>query len=356
MSNYIVDPTLGFGPIPVPPQPTRNAWVELNRTTLGVASSTISVVVPKKRFLMVLMRSTGNPFDVNMFLQFNGDTGSNYSSRIEKNGAADLPSANVTAIFVGGDNDFDPDFSIAYIDNKPFGPKLVQAHDCEQGLPGVGIATRVPNRIESAGKWSPSDLSDQITTVTLTTLTAQVWNVGSEVIVLGFDPTDAQDDTFNFWQPLAKSVNTSSNMLLNFTAKKYLWLQWYFKLNAGLFRQKLRFNADAGNNYTFRESSNGAADTTTLTRDGIIIGTNSANLIRHCEMFIVNEQVRNKLCISHFEGSLANGPGTGVSREEQVSKWANTLAQINQIELIDDAGGGPTLVPGESFMRVWGHD
>ena len=107
MSNYIINPFFEFGQ--PPPPPTRNAWVELNRTTLVAPSATIDVVIPKKRWLMILINSQGTNAGANMLLQFNGDVGNNYSNRTSINGGAEITVPSTNAILVGGDNDQDND-------------------------------------------------------------------------------------------------------------------------------------------------------------------------------------------------------------------------------------------------------
>ncbi len=348
MSNYIIDPFFEFGQ--PPPPATRNAWVELGRTTLAVPASDISVVVPKKRWLMVIMRSTGNPFDVNMFLRFNGDNGNNYASRVNSNGGVDLASTSVSAIIVGGDNDFDPDFAMAYIDNNPVGEKLVIAHDCEQALAGSNI----PNRRESVGKWS--NLTDQITTVTLSTITAQVWNVGSEVIVLGFDPNDGLEAPANFWQPLAGVTLSANNVQLSsgvFTSKKYLWVEAFTVGTLGTSENLFRVGnttIDVANNYSDRFSRDGGADAGFAVTSRID-SSKQQDDNKFTEFLIVNEQTREKLAIGHTVLSSTVGPANATQRQEMVGKWNNVASQID-IVAFDTLGAYGV----GSQIKVWGHD
>jgi len=350
MSNYIINPYFEFGQ--PPPPATRNAWVEIGRTTLGAPSATIDVVIPKKRWLMVLINSQGTNAGANMLLQFNGDVGNNYSNRTSINGGAEILVVNTNAVLVGGDNDQDNDWGVAYIDNNPVGEKFVQSHDIEQNTAGAGF---IPARREASTKWA--NQVDQITTVRLTTLTAVTWNVGTEVVVLGFDPTDGLEAPSNFWQPLGGTfTNTGTAIeLTGIPIRKYLWVQNFVSNIGGFLRTAFSFNGGIGS-YAYRESSSGAPDTSTINRAGdFIMGTNSSNTYRYMDWFIVNEQARNKLLISHFVATLASGAGVAPTREEEVVKWDNTTQQITSMRSVDDVAGANRFAQG-SLIKVWGHD
>jgi len=346
MSNYIVNPFFEFGP--APPGVTRNAWVELNRTTLGSPATTISVVVPKKRYLMVLLRSLGTSADANMLLQFNGDTGNNYSSRNSLNGGVDVGVASTSAIIVGGDNDFDPDFGVVYIDNNPNGEKLVTGHDCEQAVAGAG---NVPNRREAIGKWD--NALDQITTVTLSTTTAVTWNTGSEVVVLGFDPADLLDDTANFWEELASSpITQASPTQINvvFSARKYLWIQCWARKAVGGVRINLRYNNDSTTKYSLRSSSDGGVDGFDTNETDLNVQAGPTMDAYH-EHFVVNEQTEEKLGIFHSNFNGSSGAGIAPNRNEGVSKYIEATAQITALKLFDALGADWD----DAFLKVWGH-
>jgi hypothetical protein len=75
--------------------------------------------------------------------------------------------------------------------------------------------------------------------------------VGSEVVVLGWDPADTH--TSNFWEELASVDSRWSSKLSSgtFTAKKYLWVQCYIHRTSSVERKifDYTFNNDTGSNY-----------------------------------------------------------------------------------------------------------
>ena len=70
-------------------------------------------------------------------------------------------------------------------------------------------------------------------------------------------------------------------------------------------------------------------------------------------MFIINNSANEKLCIGHQNRIDATGAGNDPIRSERVDKWANTSAQITEIDF-DNALGGIDI--SNAYLKVWGSD
>jgi len=355
MSHYIVNPFFQFGG--PPPPPTRNAWIEVGRTTLGSAQTTITVSsLPNKRYYMVLMSLLAEGGNTNAKLRFNGDSGNNYARSNSINGAVDNKAGNQNEVTInfGGAN-ITNKWIYMYIDNNPNGEKLLTAHYLQQEV-GSGTA---PTRTESIGKWILKDIPDNVISQIqiLTDGAGSQYSIGSEMVVLGFDPADGLDSTFNFWQELANvELATQADILTaNFSARKYLWVQIHVKAIDGTIDTRIQFNGDVGTNYANRQSKNGGADTTTgnpatSTQPDVTIGDEP----RFYEFFIVNETNEEKLGINHTVEQTGPGAGNIPQRQESVFKWINVIAQITTIDVKNQGGTGDYATG--SKITVWGHD
>jgi len=212
-------------------------------------------------------------------------------------------------------------------------------------------AGNAPSRIEIVSKWA--NTSNAINRIqTEGTMT----DSNSEMVVLGWDPADTH--TSNFWEELA-SANATSNELSTgtFTAKKYLWVQYYLKPTGGTVNGKIRLNNDTGSNYSDRINYEGGEDTHTSL--GFWFGhaagsggtTTNANIF--CNMFIINNSSNEKLAIQHLvDTEDGTGAANAPSRSEWVNKWSNTSSQITQIDI--DRDGGTGTYDSTSFIKVWG--
>ena len=320
-------------------------WKEVGRTTLGTSGSTIDVTsIPDKRYYMVLRSILTAGADVRE--QFNSDTGTNYARRYSANGGTDVASANDARIglnYSAGDK-----LLVNYISNLSSKEKLVLSFSSEEGIAGSGNA---PNRMEVAGKWA--NTSDPISKIS-TSLSGSSYDIGSEVVVLGWDEDDSH--TTNFWEELYTDTKTSDNQEFStgtIAAKKYLWLQFYQQGHTG--NSYLNFNADSGSNYARRHSINGASDasvTSQTTLNNVLTG-GTADHHTFTNMFIINNSANEKLCIFNttFNASGSTGAGNAPQRIEGVTKWSNTSAQITSLTVTDNGGAGFDI---GSTLKIWG--
>ena len=331
----------------VPAVVTQGGWKELGRTTLGSTGDTISVTsLPDKRHYMVL-NSIIPSGSVSPRRRLNNDSGSNYSARTSGNGSSDATNTSIS-YFNTYTNYSNPYFQIDNIVNISNKEKLNISQLVDQNSAGAGTA---PQREEGTNKWANTSASinryDSVNTE------GGDYNTGSEVVVLGWDPTDTH--TTNFWEELA-SVEYSGGTALTsgtITAKKYLWVQAYLKIASGTVDSNLwRFNADTGNNYAARYSRDGATDgaNASISHMNINFGSGTKNN-QLVNMFIVNNSANEKLVTGLGVSQGASGAGTAPNRIEFSSKWANTSSQITSIQCTQ---GNSLNFEAGTTMKVWG--
>jgi hypothetical protein len=178
------------------------------------------------------------------------------------------------------------------------------------------------------------------------------FTTGSEVVVLGWDESDTH--TTNFWEELASVELGSAEAEIDsgtFTAKKYLWIQYYIK-GAGTYDDYLELNGDTGTNYTHRRSQNGGSDATTVSTALGFQAFYGFSGDTFLNMFMVNNSANEKLATYHRVLKTATGAGTAPVRLEYAGKWANTSSQVTSIK-VKDNGAGSDFDTG-SILKVWG--
>jgi hypothetical protein len=336
------------------PSGSVGGWVEVGRTTLGSNDQTIDITsIPDKRYYMVLYNlhfigaATGGGF------RLNNDSGTNYSWRYSQNGAADATfGTNQSNIHFLGGHSGRPEFYVSYISNLANKEKLCIMH---RNYKGDGGATSIPQRIELVGKWT--NTSNAINQMTGYQGGSDTFTSGDEIVVLGWDPADTH--TSNFWQELASVELGSAGDNLGsdtFTAKKYLWIQVFLKAS-GTYNTRFRVNSDSGSNYSVRWSDNGTADSTDVSQSAFypVVDGATTNITTNSfmNMFILNNTSKEKLIM--WNGIVQNtaGAGNAPARVEGVAKWANTSAQITDIDIDNTSTGDYDT---GSIIKVWGAD
>jgi len=318
-------------------------WKELGRTTLGSANSSMDVTsLPDKRYYMVLTNGIGYSGVANTHIRFNSDSGANYGERVSINGGTDSynSSGYNFAGFAHG-NSSTNNFGVGYVANKSDKEKLAMCHNIRQNSAG---ASNAPIRTETVAKWS--NTSSTISGINCTTAASSTHGTGSETVILGWDEDDTHTD--NFWELLDDSSWSSGSSWTSgtFTAKKYLWVQFYTEGGAG--SSYFRFNGDSANNYANRYSINGGSDSTIASQPESYLG--AIDGLSFHNLFIINNASNEKLFTHQRVSRSSAGAGTAPTRNEGAGKWANTSNQITSIT-VTTAGGG-NLTAGN--MKVWG--
>ena len=317
-------------------------WKEVARTTLGSATSTIDVSsIPDKRYYMVLMDYTQTSDFAGLHRLGNStiDGGNNYHNRQSSNGATDATSQATYVRLDNGWQSGDRKLVVEYIYNLATKEKLIMNHMARSVTTGTG---QIPQRSEVVSKWSnTSNVLDKFQM-----MNGGNYASGSEVVVLGWDEDDTH--TTNFWEELDDSSWSTGGSWTSgtFTAKKYLWVQFYTKGGAG--SSYFRFNGDSGNNYANRYSINGASDSTITGQPESYLG--AIDGLSFHNLFIINNASNEKLFTHNRVSRSTAGAGTGPTRNEGAGKWANTSNQITSITVTTAGGGNFTA----GNMKVWG--
>ena len=320
-------------------------WVELGRTTLGSAASTITVssLTNKRYYKFLFDQTAGQSGSADPFIRCNADTGSNYSDRVSDTGGADATTTSQTKGRIGGHPaGTTGNFGVGYISNYSTKEKLVICHEVGQSTAGAGTA---PYRAEAVAKWA--NTADAINSISVSS--GATWNTGTELVVLGWDPADTH--TTNFWTELASVNGTGSSTNISsgtITAKKYLWIQMWNKTGAVSY-SNMTFNNITTGIYAGRTSEGGGADGTTLSQTAFAIPPN-ANHGHFFNIFIINNSANEKLGIFSSLTASSTGAGLAPERSEGVLKWANTSAQITEIDMNSSSGNYTS----DSILKVWG--
>lgn len=330
----------------IPITATAGGWVELGRTTLGSNNTEINVTsLANKRYLMCLFDTRdGSGTNHIIGARLNGDTGSNYAHRRSSNGGADNTGTSQTYMQVasaGGNK-----FGVSYIANYSTKEKLMISNTSEQSTAGASTA---PTRQEAVTKHAQT--SNPISSILTNGIAGDSYGTGSELVVLGWDPSDTH--TTNFWTELADVTASGSSSNLSsgtITAKKYLWIQVYGK-SSGNFLSRLTFNNDSGANYAERQSKNGAADATSTSANFVNCGNGDDGAYHFINMFVINNSANEKLGIIHSINT-PTGAAQDPNRREIAFKWANTSNQITEIDFDASTGNYDSA----SFLKVWGAD
>jgi len=164
------------------------------------------------------------------------------------------------------------------------------------------------------------------------------------------------------WKELGRTTLGSNGTLTvsSFAAKDNLMILGYYKSVSGNVTSGLVLNSDTNNNYANRRSLNGGSDATRVNTDNLpCIQTDGAYGGSEWSFFVTivkNISNKEKLCITDINPNSDVGIGTAPNREETVSKWANTAAQITTIQLTDGAGSTSQTWASGSEVVVLGCD
>jgi hypothetical protein len=323
-------------------------WKELGRTSNSSLPDVTSLA--DKKYLMFLNFQESNASRPVPSLRLNGDSSSIYARRGAYGGGSDYTNTNKTLISFSNQpstNDTVPYFTVGYIANKSDKEKLMMINNTySEG--GTG-ASDAPQRVETVGKWT--NTSDAVDQLSIVSSAGGTFNTNGELVVLGYDPADTH--TTNFWEELASVSGTGSSTEISsgtISAKKYLWLQMWNNTGATSYTS-MTFNNDTGSNYARRTSEDGSADSTAVSETAALIPPNVTGA-HFMNIFIINNSANEKLCMFSNVGGSSAGAGTVPLRSEGVFKWANTSAQITEIDMTSSSGNYTS----NSILKVWGHD
>jgi hypothetical protein len=162
---------------------TDNFWEEL-ASVETVSSGTLSsgTFTAKKYLWVQAYTPSSSNASPDGYVEFNGDSGTNYAHRRSHNGGADTTgTSDGIGIRIDGTGGQTAKFHNLFIINNANNEKLVIAHSITGNTAGAGTA---PSRTESVGKWV--NTSNQITRVDIIDQYASdQWGAGSFIKVWG---------------------------------------------------------------------------------------------------------------------------------------------------------------------------
>ena len=330
-------------------------WKEIGRTTLGSSAVSISVAsLPNKPYLMVMTSGETDQTNADHSYRYAGDVGANYDERYYYNGGSSMGTrTGQTFITPLGTTANQPFFDWSIVSHTGSGQNenLVEGHAIQSQGSGAG-ALITDN--EYTGKHSTSSVIDEVEALT-TQSGGGVFDYlsGSEVVVLGYDPADA--DTGGFWEELANVDFTATADTYDtgaFDAKKYLFFQGWVKGSA-LTELCLRVNGDVGSNYTLRRNNDGTGCSFT-SQAFFKCNASGASNVDITYMYGYACQVEGETTLDRMFIMQQNG-GEGATgaprRATSAGKWAST-DPITSLQFFNNSTGDFT----EGKIAVWGND
>lgn len=160
-----------------------------------------------------------------------------------------------------------------------------------------------------------------------------------------------------WWEELGRTTLGASadTLTVNIAARKYLMIMGVYASTGGTVDAGLRFNGDTANNYAYRFSGNGAADSASTSQNYMILSgiTTVLKWDNFCGFF-VNTASDEKMGNMYRNSLGTTGAGTAPGRIEGSYKWANTSAQITSVTLVNLSGSGDYAIGTE--LVVLGHN
>lgn len=161
-----------------------------------------------------------------------------------------------------------------------------------------------------------------------------------------------------WWEELGRTTLGSAGDTIAvsaFTARKYIRVI-YSALQSGQIQTELRLGTggsiDSGNNYAYRYSGNGAADSTS-TGQSVIRLTTAESSDQFGQVYIINISAKEKLVFGQSVSFGSAGAASSPTKWEITGKWVNTSAQANILSIINSGTGD--FATGSEVI-VLGHD
>ena len=322
-----------------------------NDQAIGAGDDITVSSLDDKRYYMVLGHGV-NDGTPQQTLRFNGDDQSNYGRNYSDNGNSQTGSTTDRISIGAASLDGSNSLSVSYVANKSNKEKIVVSQALDSHTAGVSSSANNIRRYEATGKWS--NATDAINSITIHNPTTGNFDVGSECIILGYDPTDTHTD--NFWE-LLKTISLTGQSTDDidsgiFTNKKYLWVQLWCKGTTNT-TVKMTFNNSTDSTYGYRFSNNGGSDDTTegVSKAFIKLHNTKANATKFLNMFIVNDGTHEPLGLSNEveDGGSSVGSSNDPDRSDCFFK-RSTATAITRINFNNDDTGNFT----DWELRIWG--
>ena len=315
----------------------------LGRTTLDGDADTVDVTsLAAKDNLMIIFNTVASGTCSNKFT-LNGVTASTYSRIDQGNGggAGSNPSeANWGLNYTSDDN---YRFGYFFLNNDSDTEKTGFANTVQSVGSG---SSDVPNRMQGFLGWEKDD--QQITQVTMTNDKTGSYASGTEVVVLGSNADDTDD---NVWEELASVEITSDGDAIDtgtFTAKNYLWIQ-LFNVDNGTGDMNMTFNG-LTSGYAERYSDDFGSDSTNGDMGGISSNYGALQGNTLANYMVINADGKQKLV--NYTYSIQGGSAATVPQSLEAVSNCTTTDQVTRVQV---TVGGGNFGSG-SWLKVWGFD
>lgn len=158
-----------------------------------------------------------------------------------------------------------------------------------------------------------------------------------------------------WWEEIGRTtLGVAGNTITvsSLPAKKYLCILVAVSATGGTESSDIRFNGDTAANYSFRISTNGAADTTSTAQTSLSFSGATASLGEYLTLYVKNLAALAKQVIGNSitDGSAAAAP----ARRELAGAWGNTAVQISSVSVTNLFGTGNFAIGSE--VIILGHD
>lgn len=161
-----------------------------------------------------------------------------------------------------------------------------------------------------------------------------------------------------FWEEIGRTTLTPAGDTItvsSLAARKYIRLIIDLRSTGGTITAGLRFNNDSANNYAWRASISGGAESTATSTSSILSDSGGASTSPlFCVFDIVNISTEEKLLVGMMNARASAGAATAPVRVEVAGKWANTSNAISRVDLVNLSGTGDFIAGSE--VIVLGHD
>ena len=157
------------------------------------------------------------------------------------------------------------------------------------------------------------------------------------------------------WELLGSNTLTGTADYIevaSFTAKKYLYVEFYAIGSGGTINCSMTFNGVTTQSYAIRENINGGSDSTNvnLSNTDNLTGTVTGNIFAYLN--ILNVADMQKLFISHGIENVA-GSSNAPDRKELFGKFVETSNPITTIRATNGGGGDYSAT---SALVIYGTD
>ena len=158
-------------------------WEELARITLASPSTSISIpTIPTRKFLHVRASLIPGGSSLDVYMRFNGDSGTNYAWRYDGNNGGIVNTTNTDSLVFTSGGAALPRFIFADIMNLANQPKLFKGEAIDPGTSGAG---NLPSVSEISGKWTNNTTAISTITFIDALSTSNAFGSGTEIVVLG---------------------------------------------------------------------------------------------------------------------------------------------------------------------------